>query len=73
MRVILANVIDIVWPVIDINTVVTYKNLSNLSLNTELHHFSLCLPLNCSIVLAVFCEQLNLSLTVRENNRFLNF
>jgi len=32
MGVILANLIDIVWPVIDINIVVTHKNLSNLSL-----------------------------------------
>jgi len=54
MGVKLATVIDIVWPGIDINIVITYKNLSNLSLKTESHQFSLFLSLNCSITPAVF-------------------
>jgi hypothetical protein len=70
MGVKLATVIDIVWPVIDINIVITYKNLSNLSLKTELHHFSLCLSLSkllnytCWFLWAVKF----VSFTVRENN-----
>jgi len=39
MEVKLVSVFDIVWPVIEINIVITYKNVSNLSLETELRQF----------------------------------
>jgi hypothetical protein len=68
----LATATDIVL-FIDVNIVITYQILPNLSLKTELHHFSLCLSLNCSVTHAVVCGRLNLSLNVRANNIVLNF